>query len=179
MFDGARQLVASFHPLQKVGKLELESCYACGLGLVTQFPRLGERPCGSVIITPYASRIHRPAEYLVHRQVHRLAANVPQRLINTGDRRAKHWAAAIKAADIHQLPQMLDLHRIAADNEILKVHYAGHSGRGFTFESGFSPADYALVGLEFHEHVRPVGLGDTLIESDAKYLHVGNSQLRA
>ena len=148
MLHRARELGARFHPLQKVGKLELESRYARRLGFVAQFPRLGERPCRGVIIAPDAPRIDGSSEYLVHRKIHHFAANVPQCLIDSGDRRAKHRATPVKAADIHQLPQMLHLHRIAADNQILQVHHAGHRGRSLAFERGFPPADYALIRLE-------------------------------
>src|ERR1051325_1398971 len=57
MLHRARDLGARFHPLQKVGKLELESRYARRFGFVAQFLRLGERPCRGVVIAPNALRI--------------------------------------------------------------------------------------------------------------------------
>jgi hypothetical protein len=74
---------------------------------------------------------------------------------------------------------VLDLHRVAADNEVPEVVVAGHRRARFPLQRGLAPADDSLVGFQLHEDVRTVGAGDLLIESDAEHLHVGDPQLRA
>jgi hypothetical protein len=88
------------------------------------------------------------------------------------NRRAQYRAAAIEAADVHELPQVFDLHRVAANDEILEIHDARHRGGRLPFERGFAPTYDALVGLELHEDIRAVRLCDALVERDAEDLHV-------
>ena len=81
----------------------------------------------------------------------------------------EHRTASIEAADVHQLVEVLDLHRVAADEVILQVHHAGHGCAGFAFERGFAPSHDPLVGFDLHEHIGPVRLRDLLVQRDAEH----------
>ena len=50
---------------------------------------------------------------------------------------------------------------------------------GLAFERRLAPAHDALIGLELHEYIGPVGLRDLLVERDAEHLHAGDAELRA
>src|SRR3982750_1526405 len=132
-----------------------------------------------MIIPAYAARIDGAAGHLVDGHAHDLAPYVPECLVDSRDRGSQHGAAAVKAADVHRLIEMLDLHGIAADNEVLQIHYAGHCGAGIAFKRGFAPTRYALIGFEFDENIGPVGLRDTLIERYSENAHVGDPQFRS
>ena len=125
-----------------------------------------------VIVAAHAARIERTAEQLIDGQAEHFAANVPQRLVDAGDRRADHRAGAVEAVHVHRLPVVLHLHRVGADEEVAKVVHAGHDGAGFAFERAFAPADDALVGFELDEDVGAVGIGR---ERDAEDLHAGDA----
>ena len=109
-----------------------------------------------VIIAAHAARIHRAAQQLVHRHAEHLAANIPQRLVDAGDRRADDRTGAVEAVDVHRLPVMLHLHRILADQELAEILDAGHHGGRFAFERALAPTHYALVGFELHEDIGTV-----------------------
>ena len=138
------------------GSWNLSAVTPACFGLVAQLARFCHVQAARVIVAANAARIHRAAEQLVHRHAHDLAADVPQRLVDAGNGRAQHRAAAIEAADVHQLLQVLHLHRIAADDEVLQVIHARHGGGGLAFERRFAPSHHALVGFDFHEHIGAV-----------------------
>ena len=71
---------------------------------------------------------------------------------------------------------MLDLHGIAADNQVFQIHHAGHRGGGLALERRLAPTGYAFIGLDFNEDIGPVRLRDPLIERDAEDAHIGNAQ---
>ena len=104
------------------------------------------------------------------------AANVPQRLVDAGDRRADHRTGAVEAVDVHRLPVMLDLHRILADEELAEILDAGDHRAGLAFERAFAPADEACVGFELHEDIRTVRIG---CQRNAEHLHVRDPDFRA
>ena len=128
-----------------------------------------------MIVAAHAARIERTAEQLVHRHPQRFAANIPQRLVDRRDRRPHHRTRAIKAVHIHRLPDVLHLHRVRADQEIAEVVDTRHHGAGFAFERAFAPSDQPLVGLEFDEHVRPIGVRS---QRNAEHLHPRDLQAR-
>ena len=105
---------------------------------------------------------HRPAEQAVDRHVQRLAGDVPQRLVNTGDRRGEHRAAAVEVRLGHRLPQALDVRRIAAHDELAEGPQRPGHGLRMPLQRGFAPADDALVGLDAHE--RPAGRDGELLQ---------------
>jgi hypothetical protein len=121
----------------------------------------------------------RAAQHLIHGHVHHLAAYVPERLVDARDGRSQHRSAAVEAAEIHELVEMLHLHGIAADDEILEVQHASHGRGRLAFERCLAPARHALIGLDLDEDVRAVGLRDPFIQSDAEDLHIGDAQFRS
>jgi hypothetical protein len=126
-----------------------------------------------VIVAADAARIERPAQQLICRDAERLAADIPERLVDGGDCRAHHRSRPVEAVDVHRLPDVLDLHGIGPDDELLEVLDARHSRAGFTFEGALTPADNALVGFELAEDVGAVGGGR---QRDAEHLHAGDLQ---
>ena len=72
---------------------------------------------------------------------------------------------------------MLDLHRVAANDEIPEIVDTGHCRGRFAFERRLSPAHNSLIGLELHEYIGPVGAGDLLVESHTEDLHAGDPDL--
>ena len=122
-----------------------------------------------MIVAANAARIGGPAEQLVDRHAEDFAANVPQRLVDAGDRRAHDRAGAVKAVDVHGLPVMLDLHRVLADEELAEIVDAGDDGAGLAFERALAPADEALVGFQLDEDVGTVRVGR---QGNAEDLHV-------
>jgi len=163
---------------EQIGQLELQRRDPSGLRLVAKLARLRQRPRIGMIIPAYAARIDGAAQHLIHRHIHDLAAYIPQRLIDSRNRRSQHRPATVEAADVHRLVKMLHLHGIAADNQIFQIHYAGHRRAGFAFERGLAPARYAFVRLDFDEHIGPIGLRDPLVERDPEDAHIGDAQFR-
>ena len=111
------------------------------------------------------------AQQPVHRHPQRLAADVPQRLVDGRNRRAHHRSGAIEAVYVHRLPDVLHLHRVGADDEVAEVLDAGHVGAGLAFQRALAPTHQTLVGFEFDEYVRPVGRGR---QRHAEHLHPGD-----
>ena len=128
-----------------------------------------------MIVAAHAARIQRTAQQMVHRHPERLAANIPQRLVDGRNRRPHHRSRAIEAVHVHRLPGVLHLHRIAADDEIAEVFDAGHDRAGFAFQRALAPAHQALVGFQFDEDIRPVGRGR---QRHAEDFHPGHLQAR-
>ena len=128
-----------------------------------------------VIVAANAARIERSAQELVYRDAERFAADIPKRLVDGRHRRAHYRSRAVEAVDVHGLPDVLDLHRVGADHELLEVLDAGHGCAGLAFEGALAPSDDPLVGLELAEDVGPVGSG---CQRDAEHLHAGDLQTR-
>src|ERR1700722_2960743 len=147
MCNGALDLGIGFHPFEQIGQLELERSHASGLRLVSKLTSLRQRPCGGMVVAAHTARIDRAAQHLVHRHVHYLAAYVPQRLVDAGNGGSEDWPTTIKAADIHELIEMLHLHGVAADDQVLEIHDASHGSAGLHFERSLTPARCSLVGL--------------------------------
>ena len=126
-----------------------------------------------VIVAANAARIERAAQQLVDRHSERLAANIPQRLIDARYRGSHHRTGAIEGVNVHRLPDVLDLHRIRADQKVAEIVDAGHDGAGFAFERALAPADQALVGFELDEYVGPVGVRR---QRDAEDFQAGDFQ---
>ena len=124
---------------------DLKQVTPCSHGRFAQLLQLLRVSSARVIIAAHAARIDGPAEQLVDRHPEDLAANVPQRLVDAGDRRADHRTGAIEAVDVHRLPVMLHLHRVLADQELAEIFDAGDHGGGLAFERSLAPADEPLL----------------------------------
>ena len=110
---------------------------------------------------------HRATQQLVHGHTEVLAGYVPQRLVDAGQRRHQHVAAAKKRRAIDVLPVVLDAQRILAD-EILRQLLDSRCGTPrLPLQRRLPPADDPTVGGHLHQpHPRP---GKKLI--DPRNLH--------
>src|SRR4051794_25947539 len=127
-----------------------------------------------MIIAADPTRIHRPSQQFIHWPSKDFAADIPDGLIDPGYGGTQYGTATVEAANVHQLVQVLHLHRVAPDDEIFQIVDAGNGRSRFAFERCLAPTHNALIGLELHEHIGPVGAGDLLIERDTEDLHAGN-----
>src|SRR5262249_18712723 len=125
----------------------------------------------NVIVAAHSPCVSRSSKQLIYRHAQHLAANVPQRLVDAGDRGTDDGAGAVEAVNVHGLPVMLDLHWILADQEIAEILDTSDDGGGFSFQRAFSPSDDALVGFELHEYVWSVRVRR---QGDAEDLHSRN-----
>lgn len=174
-FDGPIDLWPALDPFVVAWNAGLhagDSLLARGLANLRQLIAVGSI---DVVVTADAARIEGTAQQFVHRHSHRLASNVPQRLIDGRNRGSHHRTGAIEGMNIHRLPDVFDLHRVRADQEIFEVVDASHHGAGFAFQRSFTPSDQALIRFEFEEHVRPVGVRS---QRNTEHFHSGDFQSR-
>ena len=94
---------------------------------------------------------HLAAEHLPGRNAERLALEVPQRLLEPGERRHQHRAAAVEAAAIGDLPDVLDPARVMADEAVAQRLERAVDRLGIALEAGLAPADRAVVAFDPHE----------------------------
>lgn len=80
-----------------------------------------------------------------------LAENVPQRLIDAGDRAHEDRAAAVKTGAIHDLPVIFDVARVLADEVVGQFMDRGLHRVRAPFDDGLAPADDAFIGLDFEK----------------------------
>src|SRR5699024_2210207 len=91
---------------------------------------------------------HRATEQLVHRRIERLALQVPQGVVDTGDGGAEHRPAAVEAGAGHLLPEVLDPGRVLPEQQVgIAVDHALH-GLGVALQACLAPADGAVDGLD-------------------------------
>ena len=89
---------------------------------------------------------------MVHRYAERLALDVPERLIDAGDRTHENRAAAIERAAVHGLPVIVDARGIFADELLADLGDRGFDAARAAFDHGLAPADEAFVRLDLEEH---------------------------
>src|SRR5699024_6393193 len=83
---------------------------------------------------------HLPTEQLIHRLAERLALDVPQCLIDARDRTHENGATAVEATAVHDRPQVLDVRRILADEQVGELIDGGSHGRCLAFDDGLTPS---------------------------------------
>ena len=155
---GAADGAVGCDPLVGAGNAAFERGDSLPLGGRSRFGELGRVTLDSdVVIASYATVIERPAQQLIDRAAEHLAADVPERLVYARERRTQDWTRAVKGMNVDRLPEVLNPHRILADQEVAQIVHGGDHGAGFPFESGFSPADDAGVRFDFDEHIRSIG----------------------
>src|SRR3954470_12890861 len=76
---------------------------------------------------------------------------------------------------VHGLPDVLNLHRIGADNELAEIFDAGHRRSGLALQGAFAPSYETLVGFQLAKYVWPVGGGG---QRNAEHLHARDLQTR-
>src|SRR5699024_1372508 len=97
--------------------------------------------------------------------------DVPQGLVDAGDRAHQDGPAPVEAAAVHHGPQVLDVGRVLADQVVGELLDGGADGGRAAFDHGFSPAGHALVGLDLHEGPA----GRDLVGGDGGDLHACSS----
>ncbi len=120
---------------------------------------------------------HRPTEEGVHRDVQRLAQDVPQGLVQPGDGARQDRSAAIEAALGQHLPVRLDAARVLPDQQRSELVHGRPHHVGAALDHGLAPPDDARVGLDAAEqpargdgervHCRDLH-SDSLVSSSAR-----------
>ena len=87
----------------------------------------------------------------MHRLAQRLALDVPQRLIDPGQRAHMYRAAAVEAAAIQHRPMIFDRRGVFADQIIGQLGDTGGHGFGAAFHHRLAPAGDAFIGFDFEE----------------------------
>jgi hypothetical protein len=94
---------------------------------------------------------HLPAEQLMHRLAERLALDVPQGLVDARDRTHENGATAVEATAVHDRPQVLDVRRILADEQVGELIDGGSHGCCLAFEDRLTPSHDPLIGFDLEE----------------------------
>ena len=103
-------------------------------------------------IDPYAVA-HAPAEQPPHRNRKRLAQDIPERDLDSGDSAHADDAEAPEAVLLHDLDELLDVARIASDHERREILDRACDGARFPLEGRFAPSEQAvLIGLDADEN---------------------------
>jgi hypothetical protein len=117
------------------------------------------------------------AHELVDGHAGAFALDVPQRLVDAGQRVVEHRATAPVGADVGRLIDILDVVRAAAEEERLEILLdRGHHGQRALGEGGAAEAVQAgLARLDLdHDQAYAVGRGtDGLDTRDARRCHSG------
>src|SRR5438067_8210971 len=80
-----------------------------------------------------------------------LAGDVPQRLVDAGERRHQDGAAPKERRAVDVLPVVLDPERILADQVVADLLHGRHAGASLTLEGRFPPTDEPVVGRDLDE----------------------------
>ena len=107
------------------------------------------------------------AHQLPRRLAERAALQIPQSLVEAGQRAHQHRAAAIEAAAISDLPDILDGEGVVADEPVAQRLEGAVDRFRPAFEAGLAPADRAVVALDPDE--QPAGRREECL--DAADLH--------
>ncbi len=94
---------------------------------------------------------HLAAEQRMHRHAQRLAVDIPQRLVDPGQRAHQHRPAAVETAAIQHVPVILDQARILADEVVGQLLHRGGHGMRAALHDGFAPAADARIGIDADE----------------------------
>jgi hypothetical protein len=95
---------------------------------------------------------HLAAEQLVDRHAERLALDVPERLVDAGDRTHQDRAASVEIAAVHRLPEVVDARRVLPDQLAGELLHGCLDGARAAFDDRLAPAADAFVGLDLQEH---------------------------
>ena len=107
------------------------------------------------------------AHELVYRRVEKLALDVPQGLIDSGDGAHQHAAAPVEPGTVKDGGKVLNPHGILADQIGLHLLHAGQNCGAMPFQHRLAPACQTLVGDDLHKSpAGPHGIG-----ADFDYLH--------
>src|SRR5699024_889555 len=116
-------------------------CGSCGVaGAVSADPRVRADPIPDL-----------PTEQLMNRLTERLALDVPQGLVDSGDRTHENGATAVEATAVHDRPQVFDVRWVLADEQVGELIDGGSHRGGFAFEDGLTPTDDPFVGFNLEK----------------------------
>ncbi len=108
---------------------------------------LGRFVAADPAVGPYPVA-HGAAQQLVHGGAVHLAGDVPQGLVESGDRAGEHGAAAVERPLGHGLPVVLDTQRVLPDEEFGQLSHGGADGGRTALDHRLAPADDAVVRLD-------------------------------
>src|SRR5206468_11344855 len=91
------------------------------------------------------------AKHLPGGQPERTALQIPQRLLQPRERRHQHCAAAVEAAAVADLPDVLDGERVGADEAVAEGFEHALDRLGPAFQARFAPAECAVLALDADE----------------------------
>ena len=80
-----------------------------------------------------------------------LALDVPQGLVDTGDRTHEYGSTAIETAAVHRLPMLLNLQRILTDQIVGKLLHGSEYRVRPTFDDWLSPTGNPFVRVNFQK----------------------------
>ena len=148
--DHRIQLGVAVEQGQLFGRQHLDGGEALGRDFLRALDDIGRPVAADPAIDPHLLA-HRPAQQRMHRLVQHLALDVPQRLVDAGQRAHVNGAAAIKAAAIQHRPMILDRRRVLADQIIGQLGDTGRHGFGAALHHRLAPAGDAFIGLDLQE----------------------------
>ncbi|MNI01584.1 hypothetical protein D3C73_544330 [compost metagenome] len=90
-------------------------------------------------------------EKRMDRLAQRLALDVPERLVDAGERRHVNGPSAIEPAAIKNSPVILDQKRVLADQVIGHLMHGGLDGQRPALNHRLTPTDDAFVGLDLQK----------------------------
>ena len=94
---------------------------------------------------------HFPAQQLVNRRAVVLALDIPQRLIDAGNRAHHHRAPAIESAAKQRLPNIFDLKRISPKQIIGHIFDSAAYRAGLPFNDRLAPAKVTFICRDFQK----------------------------
>src|SRR6185369_13766418 len=145
--DHVVELLVRADPVELGGRVHLDGGETLvladlrGLGDLVR-PVAADPGVGADLVT------HLAAEHLPGGQADRPALEVPQRLLEAGERAHQNGPAAVEAAAVADLPDVLNVERIGADEAVAEGFEGAVHRLGPALEARLAPADRALVALD-------------------------------
>src|SRR5258708_38966645 len=135
---------------QFLGAVELEGIKPSVDELADIFDDLGRATPADPAVGFHAIA-HQTPEQLMDGHPQGLAFDVPERLINPGDRAHQDRATAVETATVHGLPQIIDARRILAHHEVPTLLDGCLNRAGTALDDRFTPTDNACIRFHFQE----------------------------
>ncbi|MNV12343.1 hypothetical protein D3C71_1029410 [compost metagenome] len=128
--------------------------FHCGETTADRFFRCPRGVCRTVATDPriHADLVpHLTTQQIADRNAQRLALDVPQRLVDTGQGAHVDRAATVEAAAIEHGPDVFDVARVFADQVVGQFLNGSGDSVGAAFDHGLAPTGHALVGFDLEE----------------------------
>jgi hypothetical protein len=117
-------------------------------------PRLGSQVSGGLAADPGVDPhliAYQSAEELIDRHLIAPSLEIPQCLIDAGNRAHQHGATAVEAPAIEQLPYVFDPLRILSDEERPGLLDRRGDGIGVSFDDRLAPAGKTVIRSDLEE----------------------------